>query len=242
MPRARHTGPRLACAPRGYGVGGVILIRADRLPALALATVTRCRSPRRHRRGCRCRAGWRAPMSTPNGRGWVAPRWSTMRTLYGALPWTGRPSRRRRRGRTAGRRPRSSKPGYQPLLSVNDLTADCAPKELQASPVKSAFVWHSWNGYVPTRLNATFDDCGRDGRFFSVVGSRAAFAPLRRNGSKWLSTSSRPPLAPSLGSDVRLLSTWLTLPYPVSRYQTRAPGALYLIFSTFQAPSSPSFW
>src|SRR6478736_9780176 len=117
-------------------------------------------------------------------------------------------------------------PGYQPRSSVNDRTARCAPKRLHASPVKSGFVVHSRKAYVPKRLNAAFDDCGLDGRFFSVLVSLAAFVPVRRSGSKWLSTISRPPLAPSLGRDVRLLRTWLASPYDVSRYQTSAPGAL----------------
>ena len=34
-----------------------------------------------------------------------------------------------------------------------------------------------------------------------------------------------------------LVADQLTLPKAVSRYQTSAPGALYLIFSTFHAPS-----
>ena len=55
------------------------------------------------------------------------------------------------------------------------------------------------NGYVGCRPNAAFDDCGRDGRLFSVDGSLSAATPCRRNGSKWLSTMSRPPLEPVLG-------------------------------------------
>src|SRR5688572_15590821 len=103
-------------------------------------------------------------------------------------------------------------PGYQPLLSVKVLTGAWAANEVHSSTVIAALVRHSLNGYVGWRPNAAFEDCGREGRFFSVVGASAAAAPVRRSGSKWLSTMSRPPLAPSLGSEVRLLSTWLALP------------------------------
>jgi hypothetical protein len=86
-------------------------------------------------------------------------------------------------------------------------------------------------------VNAAFDDCGRLGRLFSVLASMVAAWPVRRSGSKCESTMSRPPFGPPLGKAVRFAVTWFVPPYVVSRYQTSMPGALYLIFSTFQAPS-----
>src|SRR4051794_17244070 len=119
-------------------------------------------------------------------------------------------------------------PGYHVLASVKVLTAACGAKLVHSSTVTAPLVTHSLNGYVGWTPNAALEDCGREGRFFSVEVSSAAAAPVRRSGSKWLSTMSRPPLAPSLGRVVRLFSTWLALPYEASRYQTSAPGGVVL--------------
>jgi hypothetical protein len=59
---------------------------------------------------------------------------------------------------------------------------------------------HSRNWRVGRLAKAALEDCARDGRFFSVVGSCSAASPVRRSGSIWLSTISTWPLEPVLGS------------------------------------------
>ena len=103
-------------------------------------------------------------------------------------------------------------PGTQPWLSVKVLTGFWASTSVQYSSVSSAPVMHSVKGYVLVRPNAAFEDCAREGMLSVAVGSISAASPVRRSGSKWLSTISRPPFAPALGSAVSLDSTWFVLP------------------------------
>ena len=112
------------------------------------------------------------------------PSASTTRVLYGALPTDGT-TVDASTSRKNTLLPRISMPGYHVFVSVNVVTGAWAAMSVQYSLNGSAgsSSKHSRNGLVGTRPNAAFEDCGRDGMLFSVLGSLTAASPVRRNGS-----------------------------------------------------------
>ena len=92
---------------------------------------------------------------------------------------------------------RNSMPGYQVFASVNVLTADCGPKSVQNSPtavgLRLALLERLGRRPGRTPRSTTADATAGSS---ASSGPAPRWHPVRRSGSKWQSTISRPPLAP----------------------------------------------